>query len=361
MKKIVGTFLSSIFALSIMLPSFSQEYTPSDVIKKVITTEQATYKGKKFQRVNRGNLRLEAYAGIEHIDSKSYKILMEEPSNISNIIILTKHGKTTIFFPTENLAFSDAIQSSASMIEETVLNKITSNFPLLQKNYSINFKNDDQILSQDTYVIDIQPISGNFRTPGKTFWISKKTFQILREDRYWHPTLEPFFTSQYVDFNFQSVIQNDLKVKLNGETKKINLDSPPKNNKEKPETFIYTYKTFQELEKQTQIKTSIPKFLPVGFELEQIQVLNFFDTQIFIQKYTDGLSSLFVTYRTKPNFFLTLMAGSFSLSLIHKMSDLGYHSPYNYIARETEEHLIVALGELYPDELKKVCESISLK
>jgi len=361
MKKTLSVFLSSVFAFSLMLPAFSQEYTPSDVVSKSMSATQSNFKGKKFQRVIRGSLRLEAYADIQRLDLSNFKILMTDPSNIANIAILTKSGKTTIFFPDENLAFSNAVQSSASMIEETVLGKVTTNLPLLQKNYSIKFKDPDKILDDDTYVVDIQPITGVFKTPGKTFWISKKTFQVLREDRYWFPGLEPFFSSQYVDFKFEKINANNLNAKFTNSTKKVDLGLPIANSKDSPETFIYTSNNLQDLEKKSKIKTSLPTFIPSGFELERIQVVNFFDTQIFIQKYTDGLSSLFVTYRTKPNFFLTLLAGSFSLSLIHKMSDLGYHSPYNYIARETSENLVVAFGELYPDDLKKVCDSINIK
>ncbi|MCB1179570.1 MAG: hypothetical protein KDK36_18470, partial [Leptospiraceae bacterium] len=121
------------------------------------------------------------------------------------------------------------------------------------------------------------------------------------------------------------------------------------------------YKTPEALKKSLNTEVKIPKYIPDGYVIEEIQVLNLYDTKLFIEKYTDGLNSMFVSYRTRPNFFLTLIAGNFSLSLLHKIGDLSYHAPYNYFTNETVEHLVVAFGDLYPNDLEKVAKSMDLK
>ncbi len=361
MKKL-SAFLLSAFILGTQSSfAFAKEITPIEIVNKVLEMKQQSFTGTKLQKVVRQNLKLEANANVEYVNSENFNITLKQPSGISGIKFATNSGKSAIYFPYEKLSFTDAVSTSGEMITDTVLGKITTDADLLQKNYNVTMKNDDEIATNPTYVIDIQPkrqVDSHWGTPGRTYWVSKNNFQILREDRYWAPNIEPFFSSQFTDYKALSFSTSpNVRLKLPYDVKKVELGE----KNEKSETYLQSFKSADEAEKKSKEKIYLPNYLPEGFKLKELQLLNFYDTKIIVQKYTDGLNSMFVTYRTKPNFFLTLVAGAFSLNLIHKMSDLSYHAPYNYMSKETKENLIISFGDLYPDDLQKVCSSLSLK
>ncbi len=334
-----------------------------DVLKKMSKSTTQSFIGTKTQKVIRLNLKLEASASIEYADSKNFNVTLNKPSGIAGIKFGTTVGRSIIYFPYEKLSFTDALPSSGDMITETIMGKVTTDLPLLQKNYNISMRQDDQIALNPTYVIDIRPkleVANQpyWATPARTFWISKNNYQVLREDRYWAENTEPFFSSQYTKYDPMSYSKMpNVRLKLPFNVKKVPLSI----KSEDSETYMETFKTTEEAEKKLKEKVPAPKYIPAGFKLREVQALNFYDTKIIIQKYDDGLNSMYLTYRTKPNFFLTLLAGKFSLDLLHKMSDLSYHAPYNYMTRETTENLVISFGDLYPDNLTKVNNSVTVK
>jgi hypothetical protein len=121
-----------------------------------------------------------------------------------------------------------------------------------------------------------------------------------------------------------------------------------------------SFNTIKEAEIFFKTNFPSPNYLPKGFSLKKVEVLNFYDTKIIVQEYYDGLSTIYLTYRTKPNIFLTLLAGNFSLSLIRKLSDLSYHAPFNYYTRDSGQNLVISFGDLHPDELKKITDSVNI-
>lgn len=361
MKKLSVFLLSAAFF--VVNTSIAFAVTPLEVINKVSQSKQQSFTGNKLQRVLRQNLRLESNANINYVNQDNFNITINNPPGISGIKYATNSGKSTIYFPSEKLSFTDAVPSGGDMITDTVLGKITSDPDLLVKNYNITMKPDDEVAGNQTFVIDLRPVAvrpdnKNWPTPARTFWVSKSNYQILREDRSWAPDMEPFFSSQYTDYKPLPYSDSpNVRLKIPFNVKKVELGA----RKEKVETFLESYKSPEEAEKKLKEKVVLPTYIPVGFILKEIQVLNFYDTKIFILKYDDGLNSMFVTYRTRPNFFLTLVAGNFSLDLIHKMSDLSYHAPYNYMSRETEQNLVISFGDLYPSDLQKVSNSVAVK
>ncbi len=361
MKKFSISLFSTIILSTLVSPAFSQNLSPLEVVNKVSESKKQSFTGSKLQKVVRQNLRLESKANVEYVNSDNFNITLKNPGGISGIKFATNSGKSVIYFPQEKLSFTDAVPSGGDMITDTVLGKITSDPVLLQKNYDIVMKADDEVAGNPTYVIDIRPKSSSksyWTTPARTFWVSKNNFQLLREDRYWADGIEPFFSSQYTDYkplNYSA--SPNVRIKLPYDVRKVELGAKT----DKSETYLESYKSAEALEKKLNEKVILPSYLPDGFKLKEIQVLNFFDTKIFVQKFDDGLNSMFVTYRSKPNFFLTLVAGTFSLDLIHKMSDLSYHAPYNYMSFETKENLVISFGDLYPDDLKKVSSSVAVK
>lgn len=348
--------------LSLPLMAFAE--TSTEILTKASQNKGQSFTANRMQRVIRTNLRLEANANIDYVDSKNFSITIKNPGGISGIKASTNYGKSTIYFPYEKLAFIDALASSGDMITDTIMGKISPDLNLLLKNYNVTMKDDDQITSIPTYVIELKPkpeISGQsyWTTPARTFWINKKNYQILREDRSWNENSEPFFSSQYTQYKPLTYSESpNVKIRLPINVKKVSLGL---SKDSETETFMAGFKTVQEAEKVLKQKIEVPKYLPPGFKFREIQALNFYDTRIIIQKYDDGVNSMFVTYRSKPNFFLTLLAGKFSLDLLHKMSDLSYHAPYNYMTRETTENLVISFGDLYPEDLKKVNNSVSVK
>lgn len=353
MKKI---FLSAIF--NFFLASTSLAQSPIDIIKK--TNEfKSSFKGTKIQNVIRQNLYLEAKAKIDFKDTDNFLISIIEPSSILGINILTKNSKSSIYFPNENLSFTNSEKKASDILNNIVFSKISNDIELLKNNYSINLKQDDEILNIPTYVIEINPLfygSNNYWiTPGRKYWISKKDYIILKEERTWINGYTPFFTSQYIEYNTQTETQ-DLKINYKSQDRKIYLGQKKKDS----ETFMEVFSDINDAEKFFNLKFYTPNYIPKGFALKQIEVLNFYDTKIVVQEYYDGLNYIYVTYRTKPNIFLTLIAGNFSLSLIRKLSDLSYHAPFNYYTKDSGQYLLISFGDLYPDELKKVTESINI-
>ncbi len=364
MKQISTILLTSILLMQTSI-AFATDISPIDIINKVTQNKNQSFSGTRLQKVVRGNLSLESNANVDYVDANNFNITIKSPNAISGLKYATNSGKSIIYFPYEKLSFTDAIPSSGDMITDTIMGKITSDSNLLQKNYIISLKKDDEIVSNSTYVIDIKPRTDTYsaqdnkvwHTPRRTFWVNKSNFQILREDRSWSEDNQAFFSSQYTTYKPLSYSNSpNVRVKLPYNVKKVPLG---KKNSE-IETYFESYSNILDFEKGDKEKIISPKYLPVGFKLKEIQVLNFYDTKIILQKYNDGLNSMFVTYRSRPNFFLTLLAGNFSLDLLHKMSELSLNAPYNYITRETKGNLVISFGDILPDELQKVNNSVTV-
>ncbi|MEK7433385.1 MAG: hypothetical protein AABZ74_09660 [Cyanobacteriota bacterium] len=365
MKKFFVAIISSSLVFFNTSISYAQNLSVSEILNNSLTkgTKQS-FSGKKVQMTIRKDLRLEAIANVDYVDKENLNITMKSPIGVFGINYQIYKNESLIHFPYEKLSFTDAPATSGDMMTDTIIGKITNEYPLLEQNYDISLLPDDQILGKECYVVKITPKVGRngnnsyWGEPGKTFWINKDNFQTMREDRYWLDGIEPYFSSQYKEYKPLSYKDSPkVRVKLPATTKKIVLGS----KKEKVETFLEIYKTPEEIEKKLKTTVSVPSYLPNGFKLREIMVMNFYDTKIIIEKFDDGLNSLFVTYRTKPNIFLVLTAGSFSIPLIQKMSDLSLNAPYNYKGKETNENLIISFGDLYPEDLTKINDSLNLK
>ncbi|MFN8673938.1 MAG: hypothetical protein U0457_17890 [Candidatus Sericytochromatia bacterium] len=365
MNKFFSTvFLSTILAFS-SANAFAKDLTVNEIISSVNSKGMKTsFTGKKVQMTVRRELRLEATANVSYVDKENLNVSLKSPSGISGIDFGIYKSKSVIHFPYEKLAFAESALTAGDMLTDTIIGKITNEQSLLEKNYNITLLPNDEISGKKCFVVKLTPKDGRngtnsyWGTPAKTFWINTDTFNIMREDRYWGENIEPFFSSQYKEYKAVSYKEApNIRIKLPYNTKKVLLDK----QQPKIETFLEVFKTPEEIEKKFKFKVATPSYLPNGFKLREIMIMNFYDTKIVIEKFDDGLNSLFVTYRTKPNIFLVLTAGSFSIPLIQKMSDLSLNAPYNYMGKETNENLIISFGDLYPDDLKLVNNSLELK
>lgn len=369
MKKILTAFLGLSFLVNINSISLAKDLTPQEVITKSFQTwEKQSFSGKRTQRITRqgssGQITMEAKAIVDFVDKDNIMVSLKEPKGISGIKYSVNSGRASIVFNDEKLAFTDSVVSAGSMISDNIIGRLTTDPNLISKNYSITMYPDDEVASKICYVLDIKPNSNRngdksyWPVPARKYWISKDSFQILKEDRYWSENVEPFYTSQYTEYkNMPYVESPNVKLRIPKEINKVFLG----NKKDKVETYLESFTNPLDVEKKVKEKPVYPKYIPDGFKFRETLVLNFYDTKLYIHKYDDGLNSFFVSYRTRPNLFLALIAGNFSLSLIQKMSDLSFHAPYNYLIKDTQKYLIESFGDLYPEDLKKINDSLVLE
>jgi hypothetical protein len=370
MKKFLVALIGTSILINTNSVSFSKELTPYEVINKSFQSwEKQSFSGKRTQRITRQgsggqSITMEAKAIVDFVDKDNVMVSLKEPKGISGIKYAVNSGKASIVFSDEKLAFTDSLISAGSLISDNIIGRLTTEPSLVSKNYSINMRPEDEVASKACYVIDMRPNDnrnagkGYWPVPARTYWISKDSFQILKEDRYWAENSEPFYTSQYTEYrNMPYVESPNVKLRIPKEVNKVLLG----NKKDKVETYLEAFSNPADVEKKIKEKPVYPKYMPDGFKFRETLVLNFYDTKLYIHKYDDGLNSVFVSYRTRPNLFLALIAGNFSLSLIQKMSDLSFHAPYNYLINDTKNYLIESFGDLYPEDLKRINESMNLQ
>ncbi|MBU6429466.1 MAG: hypothetical protein KGR26_10675, partial [Cyanobacteria bacterium REEB65] len=121
-----------------------------------------------------------------------------------------------------------------------------------------------------------------------------------------------------------------------------------------------TYQTVTEAERALGHPVALPAFVPAGFALYSIEVPIFYRTPMMLLSYTDGANWLYVQYRPKPTLWVTLLAGSFAVQLVEKFQELSFQAPYNYFGTEQGDDIVFTYGDLYPDQLQRVANSLQL-
>lgn len=350
------TWSSLGIALAIALPSPAWAIpSPTELVQRTLDAQgSVAYTGTRTQLLTRQNLNLKASLRIFYHDAANYRVAVDEPTGLSGVNLWMKENRANVFFPSENLLFRNDNPSGSNEAASTIFGLVTSDPNLLQRNYTLRLLSDseephDIVAMTPCYVLDAEPIRG-YVTPGHRFWISRETYQVLREDRTWGRGLSPYFSSYFESYVPTS--QVDTSVGLpRARYSTVELQHDQKNS------FVQ-FGTVEEAQKALNGKIDLPTYVPAGFRLYSIQVASFFGTHITLLHYTDGLNWMFVSYRPKPNMFLTLMAGAMALSLVDKMSSLCYQAPYNYAGVEKNNQYLYAYGDLYPDDLQKVVNSL---
>lgn len=330
--------------------------TPTELINRTIDAQgSVTFWGKRVQLLTRQTLNLRAEMKVFVQDNKNYRVTVEAPDTLSGVNLWMKDNKANVFFPMESLLFRNDNPTGSNEAATTIFGQLTAP-QLLTRNYDLKILDatedlDDIVALTPCYILEATPKRG-YSVPGHRFWISQDTYQVLKEERTWGKGLAPYFTSFYEDYFPTKKVETEV-ANLPQKISTVALQ------KDKDNSFV-EYKTVEAAEAAIKSKVPLPKHVPVGFQLHGIQFANFFGTRITQLHYTDGLNWMFVSYRPKPNMFITLMAGAFALSLLDKMGALSYQAPYNYAASEKNNQLLYAYGDLYPDDLNRVLGSIDL-
>jgi outer membrane lipoprotein-sorting protein len=330
--------------------------TPTELMSRTIDAQgTVTFWGKRVQLLTRQHLNLRAEMKVFVQDGKNYRVTVQAPDTLAGVHLWMKENKANVYFPMESLLFRNDNPTGSNEAATTIFSQL-SQPQLLSRNYDLKILEgsdelNDIVALTPCYILDATPKRG-YSVPGHRFWISRDTYQVLKEERTWNSGSPPYFTSFYEDYIPTKQVDVDVR------------DLPQKLStvalqKDQDNSFV-EYRSVEAAEAAIKSKVPLPKYVPAGFQLHGIQFANFFGTRITQLHYTDGLNWMFVSYRPKPNMFLTLMAGAFALSLIDKMGALSYQAPYNYAGSERNGQLLYSYGDLYPDDLNRVLASIAL-
>jgi outer membrane lipoprotein-sorting protein len=339
--------LPALMAVITGLPAAAATWTPDQLIDGWVQHQQVGFTGNRVQDLARGDMKLHLTGKVIYRDPGNFQISITNPPGMKAMQLALQSHKSQFFFPEERLHF-DNDNPAAREYAESILSHLTDRPDLLRKNYSLLVMGDDITALTPTVILDAAPTNG-YRTPGRRFWLSKERFQILREERRWASNMEPYFTSYYTDFDFAPAAA--LKLPDSTGWRRMILRQGTVNS-------FRWYPTMGELNQATGANLPMPSYTPPGFELADVSTGAFYGTQINVMRYTDGLNNLWVMVRPSTNIFVGLIAGQFALSLMKRFQDIVYNLPYNYQMHETNGTWVYAYGDLYPEDLKAVAQSV---
>ncbi len=336
--------------------------TPLELMDKVQANQgRVSFQGLRVQKLVRQSDTYNASMRVHYRDGKNYRVVIEDPGKLTNVNLWLKENRASVYFPDENLLFKNDNASGASEVSSTILGEITTAPDLMFKNYNLSVLRDEQVQTWNLpvavagracHVLDITP-KGGYYVPGHRFWIAKDNFQIMREDRSWGYGADPYFKSYYEDFAPTGTLE--LEQRIPRDINAVELKSTSREN-----SFVF-YKTVAEAEKAIGAKLPTPAVLPQGFGLHGVEVSIFYGTRMVLLSYTDGMNWMFTRYRPSPNLWVTLVAGAYAAKLVDKFMELTIQSPYNYYGSEKGEFILFTYGDLYPEQLQKVGDSLQLQ
>lgn len=320
---------------------------------------KVSFTGQRELKVFRTNSApMTATAEVSFKNAQNYQLKITGPRDIQGITFRSDEGKITAFFPDEKLYLFNGGPETAYMPERIILSTLNNDINKITNNYTVTKVADEIVNLTAAYVLDFVPkhtVSNKGQdywfTPRRKYWIDKNTFQVLKEERYWDMSSNPYSVVRYTSFTPAAVTVPEFKSQDN--LNKVDLAAQNKNS-------FNTYKTLAEAESREKMKINLPNYVPKGFALKDIQVFTLFGARIQVLNYTDGLNDMMLTIRPEQNAFVTLLAGAFSLNLIKKITDLSYQAPNNYYSTATEQRIAVAFGDMSPFELQRVASSLSL-
>lgn len=321
---------------------------------------KVSFTGQRELKVFRSNSApLTANAEITFKNASNYQLKITDPDAIRGITFRSDSGKITAFFPDEKLYLFNGVPQTAYMPERIILSSLNNDYNKIMANYEVTRVADEIVNLTSAYVLDFVPkhrvTNGGkeyWFTPRRKYWIDKTTFQVLKEERYWDMSSNPYSVVRFTTFTPDpNVVVPAFKAQDN--LNRIDLAGKTKNS-------FNTYRTAAEAEAAEKVKINLPNYVPKGFSLKDIQVFSLFGARIQVLNYTDGLNDMMLTIRPEQYGFVTLLAGAFSLNLIKKITDLSYQAPNNYNSVATEQRIAVAFGDMSPFELQRVASSLSL-
>lgn len=371
MKKVlIQTALSTLFAVSSLainspfttaVAQAQTEMRAEQLLQNMLSNSGKTsFTGQRELKVFRANSApLTATSEIIFKNANNYQLKITGPDAIRGIMFRSDAGKITAFFPDEKLHLFNGAPQTAYMPERIILSSLNNDLNKIMANYEVKRGADEIENLTQVYVLDFVPkhrVSNAGKeywfTPRRKYWIDKRTFQVLKEERYWDMGNSPYSVVKFTLLKPEpSTVVPAFKAQDN--LTRIDLGANNKNS-------FNTYRTAAEAEVAEKIKINLPNYVPKGFSLKDIQVFSLFGARIQVLNYTDGLNDMMLTIRPEQYGFVTLLAGAFSLNLIKKITDLSYQAPNNYNSVATEQRIAVAFGDMSPFELQRVASSLSL-
>lgn len=327
--------------------------TPAQVIALAMRNDGKTpFKATRSQQVIRQDMVLHADAKVDFASPSRYQIALTNPKEINGLNLVLDQNKMTAYFPKEKLLFQSDIPAGSEEVKDLIMGKLTDDPSALSRNYKVTLAPEmDVVALYPCYKLILEPIHGlgPSAPPGRRIWVAKETGVIMKEERYWSPDMASYFISEYSNF---STAAPTIALTIPREANKLKL------TKGSPTTMVrYASIEAAKADGKTLFQ---PAKVPDGFKLKAVDVMSLYGTDIVLLRYNDGLNNLVVTYRTKNNAFLTLMAGAFALSLVDKISALSYHAPNNYAVVEKGDTYVYAYGDLWVDALKQVADSVPI-
>lgn len=365
-KKVVLSAMMAMSAGVVMAPftapaaqAQTQMGAPQILQSMLNRNGKVSFTGQRELKVFRTNSApMTATAEVSFKNANNYQLKITGPRDIQGITFRSDEGKITAFFPDEKLYLFNGGPETAYMPERIILSTLNNDMGRINSNYTVTKAADEIVNLTAAYVLDFVPRhtvknkgQDYWFTPRRKYWIDKNTFQVLKEERYWDMSNNPYSVIRYTSFTPSEMSVPDFKAQDN--LNKVDLGAQNKNS-------FNTYKTVAEAEAREKIKINLPNYVPQGFALKDIQVFTLFGARIQVLNYNDGLNDLMLTIRPEQNAFVTLLAGAFSLNLIKKITDLSYQAPNNYYSTATEQRIAVAFGDMSPFELQRVASSLSL-
>ncbi|MEB3283760.1 MAG: hypothetical protein VKN33_00540 [Candidatus Sericytochromatia bacterium] len=335
-------------------PTARRGATPQDVLQLV--SRQAgrlAFKGVRVQQVIRQDMVLNARARVEYLSPGAHQFALDAPKELEGLNMLVENRQLSILFPGNGLLFQGDVPEMADEARDLVLGTLLLDQAALQRNYRLTVDEELDIVSlYPCYKLTAEPIKGYGvgQPPGHRFWIAKENGAILKEERFWGPAEASYFLSHFE--NFSTSRKPVLKLEEPKGVNKLKLakGSPAQITR-------YANPDQAKADKKT---IFLPKEPPAQFALRAVEVMSLYGTDLVFLRYDNGLARVVVTYRTKPNFFLTLLAGAFALALVDKISALSYHAPNNYAVVEKGDYLVYAYGDLYVESLKAIANSVPI-
>lgn len=327
--------------------------TPAQVIALAMRNDGKTaFKATREQQVIRQDMVLHADAKVDFASPSRYQIAITNPKEINGLNLVLDQNKMTAYFPKEKLLFQSDSPAGSEEVKDLIMGKLTDDPAALSRNYKVTLAPEmDVVALYPCYKLILEPSKGlgPNAPPGRRIWVSKETGMIMKEERYWSADMASYFISEYKNF---STAAPSIALTIPREANKLKL------TKGSPTTM--TRYASLDAAKADGKTIYAPTTVPDGFKLKAIDVMSLYGTDIVIIRYNDGLNNMAVTYRTKSNAFLTLMAGAFALSLVDKISALSYHAPNNYAFAEKGDTYVYAYGDLWVDALKQVANSVPI-
>lgn len=347
-----ATMLVMVATMAPKAEAQSAATTPAQVIALAVRSEGKTpFKATRTQQVIRQDMVLHADAKVDFVTGSRYQIALTNPNEINGLNLVLDQNKLTMFFPKEKLLFQSDIPAGSEEAKDLILGKLTDDPAALARNYKVTLAPESDIVAMyPCYKLILEPTAGlgPNSPPGRRLWVAKETGVIMKEERYWSNDMASYFMSEYTNFSRSQAPQ--VKLTIPKEANKLKLAKGAPTNMTR-----YANLAAAKADGKT---IYAPARVPQGFSLKAVDVMSLYGTDIVLLRYNDGLNNMTVTYRTKNNAFLTLMAGAFALSLVDKISALSYHAPNNYAVIEKGDTYVYAYGDMWVDALKQIADSV---